>query len=97
MSKFDVILLFCFTCTVLAGAGEFYLITHGLIGFSSGFWTFLMAAVTGEIVMFSLYEIATKARLKTPRNVKGKHAFISDMAEEDESKKEGLNDDEQAK
>ncbi len=91
MSKFDVILLFCFTCTVAAGAGEFWLQYNGYVGFGGGFWTFLTAAVTGEIVMFSLYEIATKARLKTPRNIRAKHATLNDMATEDEEKDNGEN------
>lgn len=96
MSKFDIILLYCFTLTVVVIAANFYLITHEYMPFDSSMWQFLTAAVTGEIIMFSLYEIATKARLKTPKNAKGKHAYIADIAAEDESKKEGINDEEQA-
>ena len=89
MSKFDIILLYCFTLTVAVIGANFYLITHGYMPFDGSMWSFLTAAVTGEIIMFSLYEIATKARMKTPKNIKGKHAYISDIAAEDEAKKEG--------
>lgn len=89
MSKFDIILLFCFTLTVSVVGANFWLVYNGFEQFEAPFWTFLTAAVTGEIVMFSLYEIATKARMKTPRNIRAKHATLNDMATQDEEDENG--------
>lgn len=83
MSKFDAILLFCFALTVAAIGADMWLIVNGFEQFRTEVWTFLMAAVTGEIVLFSLYQIVKEKQGSIPKTTRAKHALIDEMEEED--------------
>lgn len=78
MDTFRLVLLYCFALTFLVLLGNFWLISHEYEQFSSYVWDFLKVAVAGEIIMFSLYKIATEANFKTPKFLK-KHQEISEM------------------
>lgn len=82
MSKFDVILLFCFACNLLVVGMEFFLRLNGLEGFGAGLWTYETASTTGEIVMFSLYQIVKEKQGSIPKVTRAQHALIDEMEEE---------------
>lgn len=84
MDKFDLILLYCFSFAVYLVTANFYCVIHEFEQFSAGVWTFATAAVTGEIVMFSLYQIAKKKNLSIPKFTRGKHQSIDEMESENE-------------
>lgn len=82
MSKFDIILLFCFGCNLLVVGMEFYLRLNGLEGFGAGLWTYETASTTGEIVMFSLYQIVKEKQGKIPKTMRAQHAYINELEED---------------
>lgn len=64
MSKFDAVLIGAFILISMACLTDFWLIYHGYPEFGAGFWTFITATTTGEVVTFSLYRTAKQGGIK---------------------------------
>ena len=88
MSRFDLILLYIFGLILFVCASDFALIYMGLEQYTAGFWTFMTAVCTGEVVTFSLYKIATRNK-KVPKHAREASTAVKDVeadAEEEQAK-----------
>lgn len=83
LSKFDIVLIGAFVVIALSCLANFYLISHGLGEFGSGFWSFVTIVCTGEIVTFSLYRISKQGGLKTTGKGLFNNNKIIEMDEEE--------------
>lgn len=79
MSRFDLILLYIFALILAVCASDYLLITAGHEQYTAGFWTFVTAVCTGEVVTFSLYKIATRKGGKAPKHAKEATDAIKDV------------------
>ena len=87
-SRFDVILAFILTFAVSLIAADMWLVMNGYGEFSSPVFTFAGTITGGEIVAFSIYQIAKEVTENTPKTLRGKHSYINDLEEENDGKTE---------
>lgn len=84
MDTFKLVLLYCFAFAVAIVAMDFYLIVHGYEQFSQPVWAYATAGTTGEIIMFTVYQIAKKSGAKIPRFFRNRHTEVNEMEEDNE-------------
>ena len=84
MSRFDLILLFILGLIVAVCASDFLLIVGEYEQYADGFWTFVTAVCTGEVVTFSLYKIATRktSKGKAPKHAADASTAVADVEED---------------
>lgn len=87
VTRFDVILAFILSFAVAIIVADAWLVVNGFEQLSPSVWTFAGTLTGGEIVAFSLYQIAkeiTGSKATKQKVLASKHAYIGQLQEEEE-------------